>query len=128
MKKLTKKWIEFARRDLKDAEILFKAKSYRGCSWHCHRAIEKILKAIILKKGKRPRKIHDLVELLKDAEIKLPEDLLNFIEELDLFYLLPRYPDVYEQMKKIYRPQNIKKVFKLTKTLFSWLKNYLNQK
>lgn len=86
------------------------------------------MKAIIIKKGKRPRKIHDLIELLKEAKIKLPKDLLSFLEELNLHYLPPRYPDVYEQMKKIYRPKNIQRVLKLTKTLFSWLKNYLSQK
>ncbi len=42
-------------------------------------------------------------------------------------HLPPRYPDIYEQMKKIYRPKNIKKVLNLTKTLFLWLRNYLNQ-
>jgi HEPN domain-containing protein len=128
MKKITQKWFEFAKQDLKDAEILFNQKSYRGCSWHCHQAIEKILKAIIIEKGGRPRKIHDLIELLRETEIKLPEDLMNFIEELNLFYLPPRYPDIYEEVKKIYRSKNIQRIFKLTKTLFLWLRNYLNRK
>lgn len=126
--KQSKKWFEFAKGDLRDAGILFKKKSYRGCSWHCHQSIEKFLKAIIIEKGKRPRKIHDLVELLKDAKIKLPEDLMSFVEELDLYYLPPRYPDLYEQMKKKYRYKNIQRVLKLTKSLFLWLRNYLNQK
>jgi HEPN domain-containing protein len=128
MKKIVQNWIEFAKEDLRNAQILFEKKSFKGCSWHCHQAIEKILKAIIIQKGKRPRKIHDLIELLKDTKIKLPEDLMNFLEELNLHYLPPRYPDVYEQMKKIYRPKNIQRVLKLTKTLFLWLKNYLDQK
>jgi HEPN domain-containing protein len=128
MKRITEKWVEFARQDLKDAEILFRQKSLRGCSWHCHQTIEKILKAIIIEKGKRPRKIHDLIELLKDTEIELPEELMKFVEELDLYYLPPRYPDIYEQMKKYYSLKNIQRVFKLTKILFLWLKNYLNQK
>lgn len=128
MDKITKQWLDFAKEDLKDAEILFRAKSYRGSSWHCHQAIEKILKAIIIQKGKRLRKIHDLIELLRDTKIKLPEDLMSFVEELDLFYLPPRYPDFYEQMKKKYRFKNIQRVLKLTKALFLWLKNYLNQK
>lgn len=128
MKKTTERWVEFAKRDLKDAEILFSQKSYPGASWHCHQAIEKLLKAIIIEQGKRPRKIHDLIELLKETGIKLPEELMNFIEELDLFYLPPRYPDIYEQMKRIYRPKNIQRIFKLTQTLFLWLRNHLNKK
>jgi len=128
MKKVIKNWVEFAKQDLKDAEFLFTQRSYRSSSWFCHQAIEKILKAIIIQKGKRPRKIHDLVELLKDTGIKLPEDLMDFLEELNIYYLPPRYPDVYPQMKKIYRSHNIQRVLKLSKTLFLWLKNYLNQK
>lgn len=128
MRKITKKWLEFAKQDLKDAEILFNQKSYRGASWHCHQAIEKILKAISVEREKRPRKIHDLIELLKETKLKLPENLMSFLEELNLYYLPPRYPDLYEQMKKIYHPKNIQRVFKLTQNLFKWLKNYLNQK
>ncbi|MFQ6049461.1 MAG: HEPN domain-containing protein [Candidatus Paceibacterales bacterium] len=125
--KVVKQWLEFANQDLKDAEILFDQKSYRGCSWHCHQAIEKILKAIIIKKGKRPKKIHDLIDLSKETEIKLPENLQDFLEELNLHYLPSRYPDLYKQMRKIYLPKNIQRVLKLTKTLFIWLRNYLNR-
>jgi HEPN domain-containing protein len=128
MKDIAKNWVGFAKEDLKIAKVLFEKKYYKGCSWNCHQAIEKILKAIIIQKGKRPRKIHDLVELSKDAKIKLPENLQFFLEELNLYYLPPRYPDIYEQMKKVYRPKNIKRVLNLTKTLFLWLENYLNQK
>jgi HEPN domain-containing protein len=126
MKKITKKWLEFAKEDLKNAKILLKEKSYRGSSWHCHQAIEKILKAVIIEKRKRAKKIHDLVKLLEDSGIKLPEDLLSFLEELNLHYLPSRYPDIYDQLKEIYRPKNIQKVFKLTKVLFLWLRNHLN--
>ena len=126
--KIAKQWLEFARDDLKIAEILFRNKSYKGCSWHCHQAVEKILKVIIIKKNKRPRKIHDLIELSKETEIKFPENFQSFLEELNLHYLPTRYPDVYPRMKKLYLPKNIKRVLKLTKTLFLWLKSYLNQK
>jgi HEPN domain-containing protein len=85
MKEITKAWFEFAKQDLKDAEILLKNRSTKGCVWHCHQAIEKILKAIIIEKGKRPRKIHDLIELLKEANVKLPKELSNFIEGLNFF-------------------------------------------
>lgn len=125
-KEIIKQWLKFAEQDLRDAEILFEQKSYQNSSWHCHQAIEKILKSIILNKERKSRKIHDLIELLKETEIKLPEDLLSFLEELNLHYLPPRYPDSYEQMKRIYQPKNIQRVLKLTKVLFLWLKNYLN--
>lgn len=41
MKKITKKWLEFAKQDLKDAEILFNQKSYRGASCIAIRQLKK---------------------------------------------------------------------------------------
>jgi len=128
MEDVTKKWLEFAKNDLRDAEILFEHKSYKGCSWHCHQSIEKILKAIIVEQGKRPFKIHDLIKLSEDAKVKLPEELQRFLEELNFHYLPPRYPDIYKEMKKIYRSKNIQRVLKLSKILFLWLKNYINRR
>lgn len=127
-KKITKKWIEYSKTDLKAAKVLFDKKLYETCAWHCHQAIEKILKAIIDSENKHIPKIHDLVELLRIAKIQLPGDLMDFIEELNLYYLPPRYPDFYEEMKKIYRPKNMQRILKLTKILFLWLRNYLNHK
>jgi HEPN domain-containing protein len=49
MKEISKKWFEFARQDLKDAEILLKNRSSKECLWHCHQAIEKILKEANIK-------------------------------------------------------------------------------
>lgn len=127
MKLVTKKWIEISQRDLKDADILFKNKSYQGAAWHCHQAIEKILKAIIVEKGKRVPKVHDLVDLLEETKLKIPEALVRFIEELDFHYLPPRYPDVVPQLKKIYQRNNIQQVVNKTKELYKWLRVQVNQ-
>jgi len=125
--KISKQWAEYAKSDFESAKVLFNGKKYKECAWHCHQSVEKLLKAILIKQNKRPRKIHDLIELLIETKIKLPEELMNLIEELNFHYLPPRYPDFYEQIKKIYSFKNIKNVLELTKILFLWLKNYLNQ-
>ncbi|MEW6611037.1 MAG: HEPN domain-containing protein [Patescibacteria group bacterium] len=55
MKDLTKRWIEFAREDLKAAEALIVApqsfRSYQLSVMHCQQAIEKVLKAVLMEKG-----------------------------------------------------------------------------
>lgn len=127
MKSVTNKWIEISQRNLKDAEILFKNKSYQGAAWHCHQAIEKILKAIIIEKGKRVPKVHDLVDLIEETKLKIPEALVQVIEELNFHYLPPRYPDVVPQLNKIYQRRNIHQLLKQTKELFKWLRIQLNQ-
>lgn len=126
MKKQTKTWLEFAQDDLKSAKILLEKKSYRACSWHCHQAIEKLLKAVVVEHGRTPDRTHDLVKLTADAHAKLPTELVAFLEELNFHYLPPRYPDMYEEMKAIYRPWNTIRVHKMTRVLFLWLRTHLN--
>lgn len=126
-KKITQKWIEYAERDLKVAQVLFNEKIYETSAWHCHQSIEKILKAIIDAKNKRIPKIHDLVGLLELSEEILPKDLRIFINELNSYYLPPRYPDMAGELQDAYSRKNISKVLKLTKDLLKWLKLCLNQ-
>jgi HEPN domain-containing protein len=94
MKKITQKWLEFGKRELKDAEILFENKRYWGCIYHCHQAIEKFLKAILIESGKKIPKHHDLPDLLKRGGLKYSKEILEFVEELNPYYQPIRYPDI----------------------------------
>ncbi len=128
MKSITKKWVEFAKNDLKDAEILFKAKSYSGCIYHCHQCIEKFFKAGIVEKGKKLKKIHDLPQLLKESGMKYSKDILEFTAELNPYYSPVRYPDIALEFKAKYSRKNTAKLFKLTKDVSKWILYHLNQK
>ncbi|KKP92594.1 MAG: hypothetical protein UR98_C0022G0002 [Parcubacteria group bacterium GW2011_GWA1_36_12] len=126
MKKITQKWIEFAKKDIRDAEILFKGRSYEGSIWHCHQALEKILKAIIVEKDKRIPKIHDLPRLSKECEITFSKTILEFLEEINPYYNQVRYPDTaLEDIKS--SKNTTQKYIKTTKEIFKWLQNHLIQ-
>ena len=125
MKKITQKWVNFAKRDLRDAEVLFKNKRYFGCIYHCHQSIEKFLKAIINKKEKKIRKTHDLPLLLKESEVRYPMDILEFIKELDPYYSPIRYPDIPESTSLKLRYQKARRILKLTKQTIKWLEFHL---
>jgi len=125
MKNVTKKWISFAKRDLKDAEVLFKNKRYFGCLYYCHQAIEKFLKAIINVKGKRVPKIHDLSRLLNESEVKISKEILGFIQELNPYYQPIRYPDVPEAISLKLRYKKAKRFLEMTKQTIKWLNLYL---
>jgi len=88
MKTMTKKWLEFAKRDLKDAETLFKSKSWESSILHAHQAVEKTLKAILAERNLPIRKTHDLEGLAGDTKINLPSAVLGFIEELNSYSIL----------------------------------------
>lgn len=64
MRKATESWVKDAQDELESAIILFKNKKYRGSCYHSQQCVEKCLKALILEKGKKPERIHDIVGLL----------------------------------------------------------------
>ncbi|RLF03890.1 MAG: DNA-binding protein [Thermoprotei archaeon] len=92
---LTKEWIIKSQNDLKSAEILYKEDGPTdSLCFHCHQAMEKILKAFLVFNKKEFPKTHDLVHLLNlckkiDGSFKTMEDEASF---LNRFYIEVRYP------------------------------------
>ena len=105
-KELLKKWIMFANADLDAAKRLFKSPkpnqwTYLLILWYCHRTVEKMLKMVIINKGKEFLKIHDLLRLRKKAEIdEFPKEYENFLYNLTVNYKMfsfchcEEFPDV----------------------------------
>lgn len=122
MEEITKKWFEFAESDFKNAEILFKNKSYEGCIWHCHQALEKYMKGLLIALGRSVRKTHDLPSLLNDLNLNFPKDILEFIQELNAYYQPSRYPDTALVNPLSYNRATAVKLLKLTKTVIKWIK------
>lgn len=93
MRDLAKAWLDFARDDLRMAELAFKEAIYNQACFHAQQCAEKALKAVIQLKTKVP-KVHSLPELgevCREQGIHLEkmDERLNF---LDRFYTLTRYP------------------------------------
>lgn len=125
MRNVVKEWLKSAERDLQDALVLFRNKSYKNCVLHCHQAIEKMLKSIIIQKGYRLIRTHDLIALVDDAKLKLPSDIINFIDQLNPHYLPAKYPDI--TFKFNYNRIKIQQILKRTKEVFKWLRLELNR-
>lgn len=126
MKTITKEWLNFSERDLQDALILFHNKSYKNCVLHCHQAIEKILKAIIAENNYNLIRTHDLINLVNETKLRLPKEVLNFVDELNPHYLPAKYPDITFQFK--YNKIRVKIMLSKTKEVFKWLRLGLIQK
>jgi len=80
MKEEVKRWIEQAEHDLKAAKDSSNAGNFGWAAFQAQQTAEKSLKAIILNRDGKIRKIHDLIELGRDAD--LPENILNKLKEL----------------------------------------------
>lgn len=62
------------------------------CMFHLQQMLEKTLKALILVKGTRLEKTHDLGKLAQSAEVDHVDGLLDLCETINLFAVLTRYP------------------------------------
>lgn len=133
MKNVTIKWLEYARADLEAAEVLVRAgkttHSYQLAVLHCHQAIEKILKTVIVNKGEVPNRIHDLIKLAQDTKIRLSLHYQNYISELNVHYQPCRYPDIpYKRPVLTYTRKTSWYHLKETKKLFRWIEKKIISK
>jgi HEPN domain-containing protein/predicted nucleotidyltransferase len=64
MRKLTESWTKDATDELDSALILYENQKYKGSCYHSQQCVEKGLKALVLEKGERAGRVHDIVGLL----------------------------------------------------------------
>jgi len=133
MKEVIRKWFKFAESDLEAAEYLFHNPranqwTFLLVVWHCHQAIEKILKAMLIQQSKELLHIHDLPRLLKFVGFAdFTAAQTDFLFELNQYYLMPRYPDL--PLKKSYpliTKNKSERVLNKTKDIFLCLVKNLN--
>lgn len=98
-------WKETAAEDWSSAEDLLKTNHYLQSLFFAHLTLEKICKAIWVKDNadNYPPRVHNLVYLLKQTQVVLTDEQLDFLLLFNDFQLEGRYPD-YQQ--KIYKSLN----------------------
>ena len=88
-------WIEMARKDLRGAEILYEATGVNELvAFHCQQAVEKYLKAFLIKETGILHGGHYLMGLLQKC-YKIDENFKEFVNEvsfLNSYYIETRYP------------------------------------
>lgn len=67
MRKATAAWVREAQEEFESASLLLQHQKHRGACLHSQQCVEKALKALMLEKGRRPQRTHDVVELLNAA-------------------------------------------------------------
>ena len=87
-------WIEGAMYDLETGKNLLQAKRYPYALFLGHLAIEKVLKALVVKEtGEHAPYTHSLIILIKKTNIEITEEILNKLAEYTEFNIEARYPD-----------------------------------
>ncbi len=101
---------------------------YLYVTFMCQQALEKLLKAIILKlKQIAPPRSHNLRRLAERAGIdkQMKTEQINFLDNLTPFCVAARYPAYKEKMMKIATKEMSEKYLNQTKEMFQWLKNLM---
>ena len=84
---------------------------------------EKALKALLLKKGHKLIKTHDLV--LLSRKLSAPEDIVQICKELTPVYVETRYPDLGETGFKEFTSKEAKEDIKKMNKITKWAKKNL---
>jgi len=115
-------WFEGAKYDLGVANALFKTKKYPYVLFMSHLALEKLLKALVVKYRKAHAPFsHSLPYLAERAGITIPDSIQVKLRELMEFHFEGRYPDVnktfYKKCTKVYTAAKLKEI----REVFKWV-------
>ena len=87
------RWLQFAREDLRMAELAMQAGIYNQVCFHAQQCAEKAVKGVLADQRQIPPRTHRLADLIPLLE---PNPLASFaldVQLLDRFYIPTRYPD-----------------------------------
>ena len=95
VEKLVNHWRDGALESWKDALHLIKGKRIMLGLFAAHLALEKAIKAHVIRKtGKLPPKIHNLIRLSEIAELEISSEHKKVLSEINEFNIEGRYADV----------------------------------
>lgn len=119
-------WLKSARYDLSVANALFRTKKYPYSLFMGHLALEKLLKALVVKNTKKHAPFsHSLPYLAEKSNTRFPEKILIKLREFMEFHFEGRYPDAnkafYNKCTKTYTTIKLKEL----KEVFKWIKDRL---
>jgi len=92
MRKEIVNWWKQSEADIKSAKNSFTSRDYYASAFWCQQAVEKALKALMIKEKKELIKTHNLSKIAK--LLNIPHALLIKISALEPIYQETRYPDV----------------------------------
>lgn len=121
-----KQWLDLALYDLDVAEDMLRSGHFPYVVFLCHLAVEKALKAKVQEKmGRTPPKIHDLVTLLKLAELIPPEHIRDFIGKLSGTSTAVRYPPELSALLSVYTEEVARGYLEEARRTVAWIREQL---
>jgi len=117
-----KYWAESAAYDLETGKSLLESKRFPYALFFGHLALEKILKALLVKAMKEHAPYtHSLTFLASKTGIKIPESILDRLAEYTEFHLESRYPDEKKDFYKKCSEEFTRNKFVEIEEVYQWL-------
>lgn len=117
-----KYWVDLAKYDLKTAEAMFESRRYVYVLFTSQQAVEKMLKALVVKVKQRfPPRTHDLLKLAQTAQIDLDNKQREFLAKLSFYYMETRYPEELSKISRSITRKIALDYLNKTKEVFKWL-------
>jgi HEPN domain-containing protein len=119
-------WIESSDRDFKTMLNRYQSKDYSWSLFLGHLVIEKLLKALyIKKKQEHPIPIHDLTRIADKAGIECSDEILNQLDTITTFNINARYEDIKQNFYLKCTKQFTKNWIDHITELRTWIKSQL---
>lgn len=118
-------WLKRARSNLERAKSgkVSQGILYEDLCFDAQQAVEKSLKAILIKLSKSFPKTHSigiLLKLIEEAGVEIPENI-NQAKLLTVYAVDARYPGDYEPVSK----EEYNEALKIAEDIFKWLDNII---
>lgn len=119
-------WRESSEQNYSTMQNLIKTKEYSWALFMGHLVIEKLIKALYVKKlHQHPLFKHDLLWLIKKVDIELPSNYEEWLDEITTFNLNARYDDYKQSFYKLCTQEYSKVWIDNIEILRQWLINQL---
>ncbi|HNR12930.1 MAG TPA: HEPN domain-containing protein [Thermodesulfobacteriota bacterium] len=120
------RWMEQARYDFDTAKAMFESGRYLYVLFCCQQAVEKALKAVIVKRTEEfPPRVHSLMRLAEYASLEPSEERAALLRELSAYYIQTRYPEEIENSSTQIGAELCLEILHRTEEVFAWLSSLL---
>lgn len=121
-------WWEQAKADFVTAEANLREKRYYASVFFCQQAVEKALKAYVLKRTRNPQSSemfsHSLIFLARTC--RLPGKFHSFMRDLTSEYVNTRYPSATEEPPEVLYDEKIaSRTLASGKEVVQWIEKHL---
>lgn len=119
-------WRESSEQNYATMQNLIKTKEYSWALFIGHLVVEKLIKALYVKKlHQHPLFKHDLLWLIRKMNVELPLEYVDWLDEITTFNLNARYDDYKQSFRKRCTPEFSKEWIDKIEILRQWLINQL---